>query len=84
MPMMTDAPLEADPESACGCCGRTHRKLVLYKGRRVGKSCRDNCRQALDWGVPTLAGYSEIAAKRAAAFLGLSMDFPGRYRATFA
>ena len=36
---MKNAPLAADSETQCECCGRTHRKLFLVDGHRVGATC---------------------------------------------
>lgn len=59
--------LPADTDKPCNCCGRTHRKLYLYQGYWMGKSCIEQYAFYTSWPTniiwTTDAYWMKIAAK---------------------
>lgn len=41
--------LPADTDKPCNCCGRTHRKLYLYQGYWMGKTCIEHYSFFTSW-----------------------------------
>ena len=34
--------IDANEFDSCDLCGRNHRKLVMYRGHKLGKNCKDH------------------------------------------